>query len=132
MSRSGDFALVHNGIIENYDSIRERLIENGYEFASDTDTEVLANLIDAVRNSTGLSLPEAVHQALTQVVGTYGSAIVTRDDPDMMIAARKGSPLILGVGDGEYFLGSDAAPFSAGSAFPAFARPSVSVRRFQV
>ncbi len=110
ISKSGDFALVHNGIIENYDSIRERLIDRGYKFASDTDTEVLANLIDAVRDATGLPLEEAVPQALTQVVGTYGIAIVSRDDPDMLIAARKGSPLILGVGEGEYFLGSDAAP----------------------
>jgi glucosamine--fructose-6-phosphate aminotransferase (isomerizing) len=110
VSKSGDFALVHNGIIENYDTIRERLISRGYEFFSDTDTEVLANLIDDVRNSTGLPLPEAVRQALTQVVGTYGIAIVSRNDPDMLIAARKGSPLILGVGEGEYFLGSDAAP----------------------
>ncbi len=110
VSQSGDFALVHNGIIENYDTIRERLIERGYRFASDTDTEVLANLIDEVRKSTSLPLPEAVRQALTQVVGTYGIAIVSREDEDMLIAARKGSPLILGVGEGEYFLGSDAAP----------------------
>ncbi|NNE46422.1 MAG: glutamine--fructose-6-phosphate transaminase (isomerizing) [Rhodothermales bacterium] len=110
VSKSGDFALVHNGIIENYDTIRERLISRGYEFFSDTDTEVLANLIDDVRKSTGLPLPEAIRQALTQVVGTYGIAIVSRNDPDMLIAARKGSPLILGVGEGEYFLGSDAAP----------------------
>ncbi len=108
--QSGSFALVHNGIIENYDTIRERLEGKGYAFASETDTEVLANLIDEVQRSTGLPLPEAVRQALTQVSGTYGIAIVSADDPDMIIAARKGSPLILGVGDGEYFLGSDAAP----------------------
>ncbi|MBT8402141.1 MAG: glutamine--fructose-6-phosphate transaminase (isomerizing) [Rhodothermia bacterium] len=110
VSQSGAFALVHNGIIENYDTIRERLEEKGYTFASETDTEVLANLIEDVQRSTGLPLPEAVRQALTQVSGTYGIAIVSEEDPDMIIAARKGSPLILGVGDGEYFLGSDAAP----------------------
>ncbi len=110
VSQSGDFALVHNGIIENYDSIREQLSKKGYTFHSATDTEVLANLIEDVRKSTGLPLPEAVRQALTQVVGTYGIAIVSKEDDDLMIAARKGSPLILGVGEGEYFLGSDAAP----------------------
>ena len=107
---TGDFALVHNGIIENYGTIRKRLKQKGYVFESDTDTEALVHLIDDVRQETGLPLPEAVRQALTQVVGTYGIAVVSRDDPDLLIAARKGSPLILGVGEGEYFLGSDAAP----------------------
>ncbi|NNF04976.1 MAG: glutamine--fructose-6-phosphate transaminase (isomerizing), partial [Rhodothermales bacterium] len=104
------FALVHNGIIENYSSLREKLAASGHSFETQTDTEVLVRLIEDVRNRTGLSLDEAVRQALTQVVGTYGIAIVTKDDPDLIIAARKGSPLILGVGDGEFFLGSDAAP----------------------
>lgn len=110
LAASGDFAIVHNGIIENYATLKQRLVEKGYEFRSETDTEVLANLIDDVRKTTGLSLAEAVIQALTQVVGTYGIAIVSGDDPNQLIAARKGSPLIIGVGDGEYFLGSDAAP----------------------
>ena len=109
-SASGDFALVHNGIIENYNAIKKRLAEKGYTFKSDTDTEVLVHLIDEVRKETGLSLEESVRQALTQVVGTYGIALVSREDPDLLIAARKGSPLILGIGDGEYFIGSDAAP----------------------
>ncbi|MCB0717905.1 MAG: glutamine--fructose-6-phosphate transaminase (isomerizing) [Bacteroidetes bacterium] len=109
LAASGDFALVHNGIIENYATLKRRLSEKGYAFRSETDTEVLANLIDDVRKTTGLPLPEAVIQALTQVVGTYGIAIVSGDNPDQLIAARKGSPLILGVGDDEYFLGSDAA-----------------------
>ncbi|NNE69154.1 MAG: isomerizing glutamine--fructose-6-phosphate transaminase, partial [Rhodothermales bacterium] len=110
MASDGSFALVHNGIIENYNAIRERLSRSGFEFQSETDTEVLTKLIEDVRNTTGLDLPEAVRQALTQVVGTYGIAIVAEGEEDLMIAARKGSPLILGVGDGEYFLGSDAAP----------------------
>ncbi|MDA1029576.1 MAG: glutamine--fructose-6-phosphate transaminase (isomerizing) [Bacteroidetes bacterium] len=106
----GSFALVHNGIIENYTSLKERLTNQGYTFSTQTDTEVLVRLIEDVRNSTGLSLGKAIRQALSQVQGTYGIAVVSNDDPDMLIAARKGSPLILGIGDGEYFLGSDAAP----------------------
>ncbi|MFQ5572101.1 MAG: glutamine--fructose-6-phosphate transaminase (isomerizing) [Rhodothermales bacterium] len=105
-----DFALVHNGIIENYATLRERLQQKGYPFRSQTDTEALVHLIDDVRRTTGLPLEEAVRQALTQVVGTYGIALVSANDPDLLIAARNGSPLILGVGDDEYFLGSDAAP----------------------
>ena len=107
---SGDFALVHNGIIENYAALRERLKQKGYRFRSQTDTEALVHLIDEVRKTTGLPLEEAVRQALTQVVGTYGLVLLSADDPDLLIAARNGSPLILGVGDGEYFIGSDAAP----------------------
>lgn len=107
---SGDFALVHNGIIENYLSLRESLMRKGYAFSSQTDTEVLVHLIDDVRQSTGLPLEEAIHQALTQVVGTYGIAVVSATDPDLLVAARKGSPLIIGVGEGEYFIASDAAP----------------------
>ncbi len=110
LNAAGDFALVHNGIIENYAALRERLQQKGYRFRSQTDTEALVHLIDDVRKATGLPLEEAVRQALTQVVGTYGLAIVSAEDPDLLIAARNGSPLILGVGEGEYFIGSDAAP----------------------
>ncbi len=106
---AGDFALVHNGIIENYAAIREQLTRKGVVFQSETDTEALVHLIDDVRARTGLPLVEAVQQALTQVEGTYGIAIVSAADPDLLIAARNGSPLILGVGEGEYYLGSDAA-----------------------
>jgi glucosamine--fructose-6-phosphate aminotransferase (isomerizing) len=106
----GDFALVHNGIIENYASIRARLKKKGVTFQSQTDTEVLVELIAEVWRTTGLALEEAVRQALTQVVGTYGIAVVSAGDPDLLIAARKGSPLILGLGEGEYFIASDAAP----------------------
>jgi len=109
LSSDGRFALVHNGIIENYASLRERLIESGYSFSSQTDTEVLVHLIHDVATRTGFGLVEAVRHALTQVIGTYGIAVVSSDEPDTIIAARKGSPLILGVGDGEYFLASDAA-----------------------
>ena len=110
VSTDGSFALVHNGIIENYTTLRESLSARGYSFTSQTDTEVLVRLIEDVIKRTGLSLGKAVRQALSQVHGTYGIALVSAADPDMLIAARKGSPLILGVGDGEYFLGSDAAP----------------------
>ncbi|MGA7305371.1 MAG: glutamine--fructose-6-phosphate transaminase (isomerizing), partial [Rhodothermales bacterium] len=109
LSSDGRFALVHNGIIENYVSLRERLIKSGYKFRSQTDTEVLVHLIHEVATQTGLTLVEAVRQALTQVIGTYGIAVVSEDEPDMVIAARSGSPLILGVGDGEYFVASDAS-----------------------
>jgi glucosamine--fructose-6-phosphate aminotransferase (isomerizing) len=109
-SSDGSFALVHNGIIENHGPLKKQLSEEGYSFKSDTDTEVLVRLIEEVRRKADLSLPEAVRQALTQVVGAYGIAVVSREDPDRLLAARKGSPLILGVGDGEYFIGSDAAP----------------------
>ncbi len=110
VSSSGEFALVHNGIIENYTALRDRLIQRGYTFESETDTEVLVRLVEDVRETTGLPLEEALQQALRHVVGTYGIALVSGEDPDLLIAARKGSPLILGVGAGEYFLGSDAAP----------------------
>ena len=108
-SADGEFALVHNGIIENYQALRERLQRRGYEFQSQTDTEVLVHLIDDVRKSTGLPLDKAVRQALTQVIGTYGIAIVSASDEDLLIAARKGSPLILGVQDRAYFISSDAS-----------------------
>ncbi len=110
VSSNGDFALVHNGIIENNGVLRKRLKEKGYSFQSDTDTEVLVYLIEEVQKDAGLELPEAVRQALTQVIGTYGIAVVSASDPDLLVAARKGSPLLIGVGDGEYYLGSDAAP----------------------
>ena len=111
VSAEGDFALVHNGIIENYQALRARLQSRGYAFKTQTDTEALVHLIDDVRKSTGLPLEKAVSQALTQVVGTYGIAIVSAHDPDLLIAARKGSPLILGVHEeeNEYFISSDAS-----------------------
>jgi glutamine---fructose-6-phosphate transaminase (isomerizing) len=104
------FALVHNGIIENYGALRARLQQKGYTFVSETDTEVLVHLVDDVQKASGLSLDEAVRQALTQVVGTYGVVVISEEEPEMLIAARKGSPLLIGIGEGEHFLASDASP----------------------
>jgi glutamine---fructose-6-phosphate transaminase (isomerizing) len=104
------FAVVHNGIIENYGSLRQRLKQDGYKFSSETDTEVLVHLIDEVQRDTSLPLDEAVRQALTQVVGTYGVVVIAEDEPDQLIAARKGSPLLIGIGEDEYFIASDASP----------------------
>jgi len=110
MSSDGRFALVHNGIIENYATLKAKLKTKGYHFQSDTDTEVLVRLLEDVQKMTQLSLEDALPQALSQVEGTYGVALVTAEDPDLMIGARMGSPLIIGVGNDEFFLGSDAAP----------------------
>ena len=103
------FALVHNGIIENYQALRAMLQQKGYKFVSQTDTEALVHLIDDVRKTTGLPLDKAFRRALVSVKGAYGVVLVSREDDDLLLAARKGSPLILGVGDGEYYLGSDAS-----------------------
>lgn len=110
-SSDGRFAIVHNGIIENYASIKRRLLDKGYTFESETDTEVLARFIEDVQKEAGLDFPEAVRQALTRVEGAYGIVAVSQDDPDCLVVARNGSPLLLGIGDGEYFVGSDASPF---------------------
>ena len=107
----GSFAIIHNGIIENYGVLKKRLVEKGYAFESETDTEVLAHFIEDVQKEAGLDFPEAVRQALTQVDGAYGIVGISRDDPDMLVVARNGSPLLLGVGEGEHFVGSDASPF---------------------
>ena len=110
VARNGRFAIIHNGIIENYSSLKKALQKKGYDFKSETDTEVLAHFIDDVQKETGLPLVEAVRQALTQVRGTYGVVLVSQDEPDQLIAARMGSPLLLGVGEGEHFVASDASP----------------------
>jgi glutamine---fructose-6-phosphate transaminase (isomerizing) len=104
------FALVHNGIIENYTSLREELQRKGHRFEGQTDTEVLAHLIEEIDTFTEGDFLSAVQQALLQVEGTYGIVIVHRDLPGTLIAARKGSPLLLGVGENEYFVASDASP----------------------
>ena len=104
-------ALIHNGIIENYDSIREELISRGYEFKSQTDTEALVHLIDDIQKREGISLYEAVCQALKSVVGAYAIVVISEDNPDQLIAARKSSPLVVGIGDdNEFYLASDATP----------------------
>lgn len=109
LSNSGRLALIHNGIIENYDSLKQELMRRGYVFHSDTDTEVLVNLIEEIRKDQP-SLEDAVRMALNEVVGAYAIVVIDRNDLDHLIAARKGSPLVLGVGDDEFFIASDASP----------------------
>ncbi|MFT5183617.1 MAG: glucosamine--fructose-6-phosphate aminotransferase (isomerizing) [Flavobacteriales bacterium] len=110
-SGDGTLALIHNGIIENYATIKEELINRGHIFKSDTDTEVLTHLIEHIRNKTGVNLFEAVRLALSEVVGAYAMVVIDRSNPDMMIAAKKSSPLVIGLGgDGDFYIGSDATP----------------------
>ena len=108
-SESENIALIHNGIIENYRVLKDALEQNGYTFRSSTDSEVLVNLIEYVRATSGCSLPEAVRQALKQVIGAYAIAVVEKGNHDRIVAARQSSPMVVGVGDGEFFLSSDAA-----------------------
>ena len=110
VSMNGHFVLIHNGIIENYSRLKERLKDRGYVFNTETDTEVLANLIEYIYIKGNVSAEIAVRLALSKVVGAYGLAIICRDEPDKLIAARKGSPLVIGVGEGEYYIASDATP----------------------
>ena len=110
VSQGGDLAMIHNGIIENYAQIKQELVKKGYTFKSDTDTEVLLNFIEDVKNNSGCPLEEAVRIALRRVVGAYCILLVHKDDPETIIAARKGSPLVIGIGKGEHFLASDASP----------------------
>ncbi|NCD70295.1 glutamine--fructose-6-phosphate transaminase (isomerizing) [Mucilaginibacter agri] len=109
---SGDrkLTIIHNGIIENYNSIKEALLGKGHVFKSDTDTEVLIHLVEDIQTETGLELQEAVRVALNRVIGAYAIVIMSEDEPDQLIAARKGSPMVIGVGKGEYFIASDATP----------------------
>ncbi len=110
LDETGRIALIHNGIIENYSSIGKALQQKDMKFKSETDTEVLVQLISMIYNQDGLSFPEAVQAALQEVVGAYGIVAVCADEPDSIVAARFGSPLVLGIGEGEYFLASDASP----------------------
>ena len=109
---SGDrkLTIIHNGIIENYGNIKETLLAKGHVFKSDTDTEVLIHLIEDIVAETGVDLKEAVRIALNRVIGAYAIVIMSADEPDLLIAARKGSPIVIGVGKGEYFVASDATP----------------------
>lgn len=109
-SGDGNLAIIHNGIIENYATLKEELQSRGHEFKSDTDTEVLIHLIEEVKNQDNLELRDAVRIALSQVIGAYAIVVISKDDPDQLIAARKGSPLVIGVGNEEYFIASDASP----------------------
>ena len=111
-SQNGRIALIHNGIIENYGVLKQMLIGKGYTFRSETDTEVLVQFIDYLRTTNNCSLFEAVQAALNQVIGAYAIAVLDRDNKDEIIAARKSSPLVIGIGDGEYFLASDATPIA--------------------
>lgn len=109
-SQSEELALIHNGIIENYAVLKAGLKENGYTFNSETDTEVLIQLIEFVKKTNNSDLTTAVQLALNQVVGAYAIAVIEKGKPDIIVAARKGSPLVVGIGDGEFFLASDATP----------------------
>jgi glutamine---fructose-6-phosphate transaminase (isomerizing) len=109
-SASGRLAMIHNGIIENYTQLKSELIKKGYHFTSDTDTEVLLNFIEDIQQNNHCGLEEAVRIALRRVVGAYVIVLLDRDSPDTIIAARKGSPLVIGIGKGEHFLASDASP----------------------
>ncbi len=110
-SNSGDLAIIHNGIIENYDSLKKELISRGYTFKSDTDTEVLINLIEDVKKKENVKLGKAVQIALNQVVGAYAIAVFDKNKPGEVVIARLGSPLAVGIGDDEFFIASDASPF---------------------
>ena len=110
LSASGKLAMIHNGIIENYAQLKKELSNKGYVFKSETDTEVLLNFIEDIRENNQCDLEEAVRVALKRVTGAYVILLVDQDQPDTIIAARKGSPLVIGVGKGEHFLGSDASP----------------------
>jgi len=111
LSNSGNIAIIHNGIIENYEPLKKELIKRGYVFHSDTDTEVLVNLIEDVQKNENLKLGKAVQVALNQVVGAYAIAVFDKNKPDEIVVARLGSPLAIGIGDGEFFVASDASPF---------------------
>lgn len=110
-SNSGELVIIHNGIIENYDSLKQELVSRGYTFRSETDTEVLVNLIEDIQKTQGLKLGKAVQIALNQVVGAYAIAVMDIKKPNEIIAARLGSPLAIGIGENEYFITSDASPF---------------------
>ena len=110
VSQSGKLAMIHNGIIENYAPIKQELVSKGYQFHSDTDTEVLLNFIEEIQTQNTCSLEEALRIALKRVVGAYCILLIASDDPETIIAARKGSPLVIGIGKGEHFLASDASP----------------------
>ncbi len=110
LSESGDIAIIHNGIIENYATLKEELTKRGHHFVSDTDTEILVHLIEDIKQNTHVELDEAVRLALHEVIGAYAIVIISKNDPTKLIGARKGSPLVVGIGDGEFFMASDATP----------------------
>lgn len=109
-SQSRKLAIIHNGIIENYGSLKTELINRGFEFKSNTDTEVLVHLIENIQEEEGVELVEAVRIAMNYVVGAYAIVVISENDPDKLIVAKKGSPLVIGIGKDEYFIASDASP----------------------
>ena len=109
-SQSQDFAIIHNGIIENYASIKQELMKEGHVFHSDTDTEVLIHLIEEIYKNGNVALEEAVRLALGEVVGAYAIVVLSKDEPNKLICARKGSPIVVGIGKDEFFVASDATP----------------------
>src|SRR6187402_3606702 len=109
-SATKKLAIIHNGIIENYSSLKQELLRKGHKFFSETDTEVFIHFIEDIKENVGCSLDEAVRLALTKVVGAYAIVVMSFEEPDLLIAARKGSPLVIGVGKGEFFMASDATP----------------------
>jgi glucosamine--fructose-6-phosphate aminotransferase (isomerizing) len=109
-SESKSKVIIHNGIIENYGPLKEELIKRGHTFESDTDTEVLIHLIEDVQDKTGATLVESVRIALTQAIGAYAIVIMSKENPNQLVAAKKGSPLVVGIGNGEFYLASDATP----------------------
>ena len=111
VSNSGDLVIIHNGIIENYGAIQKALKDRGYTFQSDTDTEVLVNLIEEIKNSEGVKLGKAVQIALNQVYGAYAIAVFDKNKPNEIVLAKLGSPLAIGLGEDEFFIASDASPF---------------------
>ncbi len=110
-SNSGDLVIIHNGIIENYDALKKELIKRGYTFKSDTDTEVLVNLIEDVKKNENIKLGKAVQIALNQVIGAYAIAVFDKNKPNEIVVAKLGSPLAIGIGEDEFFIASDASPF---------------------
>jgi len=110
-SNSGDLVIIHNGIIENYEALKKELLKRGYIFTSDTDTEVLVNLIEDIKKSNDVMLGKAVQIALNQVIGAYAIAVFDKNKPNEIVVARLGSPLAIGIGEDEFFIASDATPF---------------------
>ena len=109
-SQSKSISIIHNGIIENYKVLKEELINRGYHFVSETDTEVVAHLIEDIFKNEDVDLVEAVRIALNQVIGAYAIVVISKEDPDLLIAAKKGSPMVIGIGEDEFIVASDATP----------------------
>ena len=110
LSNSGKIAIVHNGIIENYLSIKKVLIEKGYKFKSATDTEVLVNLIEDIKKNAKVSIEEAIRLALQKVIGAYAIMVLSEDEPETIVVAKVSSPVVIGLGKDEFFIASDATP----------------------